>query len=106
MKRRLSLVLLMFSLSLLIAGFSPWSLTTLGVKARSHSAALVERLNLWHSAAAAPAPVAPAMFATITVNSTADGTLAALNGNGTCDLREAIEAANTNAAVGECPAGM
>jgi hypothetical protein len=43
--------------------------------------------------------------ATITVTGTADGTLVALAGNGTCDLREAIEAANTNASVGECTAG-
>ncbi len=51
--------------------------------------------------------VAVPMWATnLVVNSTADGTLAALNGNGTCDLREAVEAANTNAAVGECVAGM
>ena len=47
----------------------------------------------------------PALFNTITVTGTADGTLGALAGNGTCDLREAIQAANTNAAVGECPAG-
>jgi CSLREA domain-containing protein len=52
--------------------------------------------------AAPPAPPA----ATIVVTSTADGTLAALSGNGTCDLREAIEAANTNAMVGQCVAGM
>jgi len=48
---------------------------------------------------------AVAAFATITVTGTADGTLASLAGNGTCDLREAIQAANTNAAVGECTAG-
>jgi len=48
---------------------------------------------------------AVAAFATIMVTGTADGTLASLAGNGTCDLREAIQAANTNAAVGECPAG-
>jgi hypothetical protein len=41
----------------------------------------------------------------ITVSSTLDGSLAELNGNGTCDLREAITAANTDSAVGECPAG-
>ena len=51
------------------------------------------------------AATAAAAFATITVTGTADGTLAALAGNGTCDLREAIQAANTNVAVGECSAG-
>ncbi|HMY72353.1 MAG TPA: choice-of-anchor Q domain-containing protein, partial [Blastocatellia bacterium] len=45
------------------------------------------------------------LFATITVNGTADGTLATLAGNSTCDLREAIQAANTNASVGQCAAG-
>lgn len=45
------------------------------------------------------------LFATITVNGTADGTLATLAGNATCDLREAIQAANTNASVGQCAAG-
>lgn len=44
--------------------------------------------------------------ATITVTGAADGPLASLAGNGTCDLREAITAANTDAAVGECPAGV
>ncbi|MCP4901650.1 MAG: hypothetical protein GY906_32200 [bacterium] len=43
--------------------------------------------------------------AMITVTGSPDETLANLNGNGTCDLREALESANTNAAVGECPAG-
>jgi uncharacterized repeat protein (TIGR01451 family) len=43
--------------------------------------------------------------ATITVNSTFDDTLANLSGNGTCDLREAIAAANGDTAVGECSAG-
>ena len=58
--------------------------------------------------AAAPAPraAAPAMAATIIVNSTGD---TAAN-DGTCTLREAITAANTNtasgAAVGECAAGQ
>jgi CSLREA domain-containing protein len=51
------------------------------------------------------APAAP-LATNIIVNSTADGALAALAGNGTCDLREAIEAANTNTTVGECLAGM
>ena len=41
----------------------------------------------------------------ITVTSTADGTLLVLDGNLTCDLREAIEAANTNGAVGQCLGG-
>lgn len=49
---------------------------------------------------------AAALMTNFTVNSKADGTLAALAGNATCDLREAIAAANTNAAVGQCPAGM
>jgi uncharacterized repeat protein (TIGR01451 family) len=43
--------------------------------------------------------------AIITVDSTFDDTLVNLNGNGTCDLREAIEAANTDTAVDECSAG-
>ncbi len=54
----------------------------------------------------APAAASDALATTIVVNSTADGTLAALAMNTTCDLREAIEAANTNTAVGQCPAGM
>jgi CSLREA domain-containing protein len=45
------------------------------------------------------APVARA--ATITVNTTADE----VNADGDCSLREAIIAANTNAAVDACPAG-
>jgi len=45
---------------------------------------------------------APA-FATIIVNSTADApTVAALAGNGTCDLREALQASNTDTSVNEC----
>ncbi len=41
--------------------------------------------------------------ATLIVTGTADNAnLTLLNGNGTCDLREAIEASNTNASVGEC----
>jgi len=47
----------------------------------------------------------PLLAATITVTSALDDGLFALAGNGTCDLREAIAAANTDAAVGECPAG-
>src|SRR5688572_11788709 len=40
---------------------------------------------------------------TITVNSTKDKyDVADLAGNGTCDLREAVEAANLNTTVGEC----
>lgn len=42
-----------------------------------------------------------AYAATITVNTTADE----LNADGDCSLREAIEAANTNAAVDGCPSG-
>jgi len=41
----------------------------------------------------------------ITVNSTADDTLTNLAGNTTCDLREAIVAANTDAQVGQCNVG-
>jgi hypothetical protein len=40
--------------------------------------------------------------AAITVTGTVDGAIGALNGNGTCDLREAIQAVNTNATVNEC----
>jgi hypothetical protein len=48
-------------------------------------------------------PVTPAHADdTITVTSNADGTIAALNGNDTCDLREAIQAANFNTTVNEC----
>ena len=43
----------------------------------------------------------PAFAATITVNTNADE----LNADGDCSLREAIEAANTNAAVDACTAG-
>lgn len=42
-----------------------------------------------------------AFAATITVNTADD----ALNSDGDCSLREAVEAANTNAAVDGCPAG-
>ncbi len=56
------------------------------------------------AAAPAPMPAAP-MVATITVNNNADDTLANLAGNGKCDLREAITAANNNMAVGNCAAG-
>jgi CSLREA domain-containing protein len=49
----------------------------------------------------APAPGYAASL--MVVNGTADdATVANLNGNGTCDLREAIQAANTNTTVGEC----
>ncbi len=44
--------------------------------------------------------------AIITVTGSADGTLGALAGNGTCDLREAVHAANDNVPYGECPAGQ
>jgi uncharacterized repeat protein (TIGR01451 family)/uncharacterized repeat protein (TIGR02543 family) len=51
-------------------------------------------------------PAIPAAAdATITVTSTLDGTVAALTGNGTCELREAIAAANTDSVVGECAPG-
>jgi len=45
--------------------------------------------------------VAPASAATITVTTTADE----LNGDGDCSLREAVQAANTDAAADACPAG-
>ncbi|MBI3170637.1 MAG: sortase [Chloroflexi bacterium] len=48
---------------------------------------------------------APARAAGIVVNGNADDTLANLALNSTCDLREAITAANTDSAVGQCPAG-
>lgn len=41
----------------------------------------------------------------ITVTGLADGPSGELDGNGTCDLREAIIAANSDSQVGECPAG-
>jgi CSLREA domain-containing protein len=43
----------------------------------------------------------PARGTTLVVNTTADE----LNGDGDCSLREAVQAANTNAAVDACPAG-
>lgn len=46
-----------------------------------------------------------AMAAVIPVTSNLDGSLAALSGNGTCELREAIAAADTNAPVDSCPTG-
>jgi uncharacterized protein (TIGR03437 family) len=52
-------------------------------------------VSIRHAAKAKP------LFATITVNTTAD-TVAA---DGACSLREAMQAANTNLAVNECPAG-
>jgi len=53
------------------------------------------------STAAAASPLAPAAGATITVTTALDD----FTVNGNCSLREAIEAANTNAAVDACPAG-
>ena len=47
----------------------------------------------------------PAGAETIVVDSLLDDTLANLAGNGTCDLREAIAAANTDAVVDACGAG-
>lgn len=47
----------------------------------------------------------PAHAATITVTSTEDDSLTDLARNGTCDLREALQAANRNIPVGECAAG-
>ena len=46
-------------------------------------------------------PLAPVEAAAITVNTTADE----LNSDGDCSLREAIQAANTDAAVDACAAG-
>jgi CSLREA domain-containing protein len=46
-------------------------------------------------------PAAPAVAAAITVTTTDDE----LNSDGDCSLREAVESANTNAAVDACPAG-
>ncbi len=55
------------------------------------------------SLAAAPADMAPMTpGATITVNTSVDGIN---DGDGFCSLREAITAANTNAAVDACPSG-
>ncbi|MCA1899789.1 MAG: CSLREA domain-containing protein, partial [Chloroflexi bacterium] len=51
--------------------------------------------------ALAALPVTPARAATITVNVTTDEN----TNNGNCSLREAIVAANTNAAYNGCPAG-
>lgn len=53
------------------------------------------------SAAVASPTVTATLFATITVNTTADDNTV----NGNCTLREAIIAANTNAAVDACTAG-
>ncbi len=50
-------------------------------------------------------PVSPVAAASIVVNSLADDSLGNLAANGTCDLREAVEAANTDAPVGDCAAG-
>jgi CSLREA domain-containing protein len=64
-------------------------------------------LRLWIAAGLlvslffSPAPVVRA--ATITVSQFADDD--ASNSNGSCSLREAVEAANTDAAVDGCPAG-
>ncbi len=49
--------------------------------------------------------VTPAYAAGIVVDSNADDALINLAGNGFCDLREAIEAANTDVAVDACTAG-
>ena len=45
---------------------------------------------------------------TMTVDGSADDTLANLSGNGTCDLREAIDAANSYTTVADCslPGGL
>src|SRR5438094_684353 len=78
----------------------------LGWGAQAERADSARRGSRLSAASAAHAVSAVRAAAAIPVNSTADGTLAALSGNGFCELREAIEAANTNAAVDACPAGM
>ncbi len=50
--------------------------------------------------------IAPTYAAALIVSSSADGTIAALADNGSCDLREAVAAANTDAAVDACIAGV
>ncbi|NLF02645.1 MAG: hypothetical protein GX601_16890, partial [Anaerolineales bacterium] len=49
-------------------------------------------------------PAAPAAVITVT-GAADDADISNLAGNGMCDLREAITAANTDAPVGECPGG-
>jgi CSLREA domain-containing protein len=86
------------------------ALASVAVRAAKEGGVKVRPGN-FSAASPAVVPIVPkvAMGTNIVVNSTADGTLAALAGNSTCDLREAIQAANTNTAVGGangCPAGM
>ena len=58
-------------------------------------------VSLMAGAALLAGPAWPAQATNITVTTTSDE----LNGDGDCSLREAIVAANTNAAVDACPAG-
>ncbi|MCP4896119.1 MAG: phage tail tape measure protein [bacterium] len=46
-----------------------------------------------------------AFAATITVTGSVDGPFPELDGNNTCDFREAIQASNLDSMVGECPSG-
>lgn len=82
-------------LLLLLVAFSLWGGTS-GKAARNWFA---RPGNV--SAAVASPTVTATLFATITVNTTADDNTV----NGNCTLREAIIAANTNAAVDACTAG-
>ena len=59
------------------------------------------RLGITFVCFAAVLAAVPAKAATITVNTTPDE----LNADGDCSLREAVRAANTNAAVDQCTAG-
>jgi len=62
--------------------------------------------NLLLFALAQALAVAGAQAGSIRVESALDDTLANLAGNGTCELREAVAAANTDTAVGECGGGV
>jgi CSLREA domain-containing protein len=72
-----------------------WSLIIL-------SAALLAWPGLRRGAADSTSAKAAAVFTTITVDTADDDEIV----NGNCTLREAIQAANTNAAVDACPAGV
>ncbi len=88
---------------LLIAIISGISLPSLRAMAKHYSTATISKVRTAFDKTT-PSSEHRA-FATITVTGTADNAnVALLNGNGTCDLREAIEASNTDAAVGECVA--
>lgn len=91
---------------LLIVIISGMSLPSLRAMARHYSTVTTSKVRTAFDRPALPnQPKALAVAALITVTGTADNAnVALLNGNGTCDLREAIEASNTDAAVGECVA--